>query len=81
MEEVASGRWEDVGLEIGIEDNPYYLSEVDGRIYVPEISHDGCNAIHSFRHWENGKITDVGSDVFFDEPLPQSIEQKEMLPK
>lgn len=76
-----------LGLGEKIEDSlkhikaPYYLTEVDGRIFVPEISPDGRNGIHSFRHGEDGGITDIDTPVFFDTPSRQSIDQKDSLPK
>jgi hypothetical protein len=81
LDEIAAGGGEDITVELGLDNNPYYLTEVDGAIFVPEISIDGCNGIHSFRHGEDGAITDIDMPVSFGEPLPQSIEQKDSLPK
>ena len=79
--EIWLGMGEEIKTALGLDDNPYYLSEIDGRIFVPEISPDGCNGIHSFAHGEGGAIADALTHTHFDEPLPQSIEQKDSLPK
>jgi len=81
LEEVEAGGGEEISTELALDNIPYYLSEVDGNIFVPEMSHDKCNAIHSFKHDESGTMTDVTTHVHFDEPLPQSIEQEKSLPK
>lgn len=79
--EIAEGGGEDLKKALGLDENPYYLTEIDGRIYVPEISIDGCNGIHSFRHGEDGEIVDVRTHASFYGPLPKSIEIKDSLPK
>jgi len=81
LDEIAAGGGEDIALKLGIEGRPYYISEVDGRIFVPEISVDGCNAIHSFEHGEGGAMTHIEMPISFDEPIPQSLEQEKSLPK
>jgi hypothetical protein len=81
LEEIASGSGEEIDYQLGIDGRPYYMTEIDGRIFVPEISEDSCNAIHSFKHGDNGTMTDIEMPISFDEPLPQSIEQEMSLPK
>ena len=39
---LARGRFEDVGKSLGLRGTPYYLAQIDGRYYVPQITeHSG----------------------------------------
>lgn len=81
LDEIAAGGGEDIAAELGLDNNPYYLSEIEGAIFVPEMSADGCNAIHSFEHGKDGAISNAVTHVSFDRPLPQSLKREKSLPK
>jgi hypothetical protein len=65
LEMLAEGRCEDVYGQLGLRGTPYYLSLIEGRYYVPQITeHSG---IVSFIH-RDGRIADVRTLCDFGPP-------------
>ena len=74
---LARGRFEDVGRSLGLRGTPYYLAQIDGRYYVPQITeHSG---IVSFVH-RDGRIGDVRAIFDFGPPTAADHERKAALP-
>ncbi len=73
------GNCVDLREELGLKGAPYYLSEIDGRIYVPQVFQ--YSGIVSFVPGVDGAVTEV--DVLFDSGTPseESREERFRLPK
>jgi hypothetical protein len=77
LEEIANGRYEDVGGLLGLSGTPYYLSLIDGRYYVPQITE--YSGIVSFIH-TSGRIGDVRVLWDFGPPTAADRARKARLP-
>ena len=73
LESLQRGECEDVYGQLGLRGTPYYLSRIDGRDYVPQISE--YSGIVSFVHRE-GRIADVRTLCDFGPPTPADERRK-----
>ncbi len=73
------GECDDLRDELGIKGAPYYLSEIDGRIVVPQVFQ--YSGITSFMPGDDGEVEDV--EVLFDSgtPTEESRDERFRLPK
>ena len=79
IEDISAGRYEDLAESLGTEGTPYYLSEVDGRIFVPQITeHSG---IISFSDSDPGPIADIDILYDFGPPVPADEYRKGLYPR
>ena len=79
LEDWATGGCTDRKQELGLLGTPYYLTEIDGHLYLPQgFQYSG---IHRFRLTDDGELVDV--EVVFDSGLPTKASQWERrrLPK
>jgi hypothetical protein len=67
------GDAEDIYSELGLRGTPYYITIIDGRIFIPEITeHSGL--LSFVEHGD--KLLDVRVHFDFGPPSPESVERK-----
>ena len=75
LEGLGRGQYELVSDELGLRGTPYYLTRIDGRYYLPQITqYDG---IVSFVH-RAGRIADVQVLVDFGRPTPSAQRRRDL---
>jgi hypothetical protein len=79
LDDLATENYEYLTDLLGLEGTPYYPAEVEGRIYVPQITqHSG---IISFQDSETGPVTDVQVLFDFGKPEPPDEWRKGQFPR
>ena len=76
--EFSKGDYEDISDILGIEGNPYYLSEFDQKVYVTEIAES--SAIIWFKDNIGSEIIEFGRLMDFGAPNKQDFLRKALLP-
>ena len=75
--EFSKGDYEDISDKLGIEGNPYYLSEFDQKVYVTEIAES--SAIIWFKDNIGSEIIEFGRLMNFGAPNKQDFLRKALL--
>lgn len=71
VEDLSAGKHEDVYGTFGLKGTPYYITKIDGRYYLPQIT-EYSGIISFIEDPENGKISDV--KTLFDFGPPSGID-------
>jgi hypothetical protein len=79
LDDLATGNYEDLIPVLGIKGTPYYLSEIDGRLYLPQVGQD--NGLISFVDTETGPVTDIMVHFQFGPPEPADKWRKDQYPR
>lgn len=79
LADFAAGECVDRKEELGLDGAPYYLSKIDGWIYVPQVFQ--YSGIVRFRLDENGDIRDIETLYDSGTPTPESKHERFRLPK
>ena len=74
LDGLCRGQYEIVSDQLGLRGTPYYLSRIDGRYYLPQITEH--NGIISFIH-RDGRIADVRVLYDFGPPIPADLKRRQ----
>jgi len=79
LEDISAGQFEDLYQVLGLDSVPYYLSQVDGRIYLTHVGEN--NGVITFRDAETGPIFDIDSIYDFGPAEPPDIWRRDQIPR
>ncbi len=79
LDDFVNGGCEDLRDELGIKGAPYYLSEIDDRVYVPQVYQ--YSGVVSFVAGDGGEVTEVETVFDSGPPGEENKEERFRLPK